>query len=159
MAILVRFAVPEDIPAIAEIHKSSFPRQRDSHDWVASTIAAGPRLLACVLVSNETIAGYIFWAQKAGIRPAAVLELEQIAVAPQVRNQGFGGTLIRDSLALVTSMLEQNQQSVSRILVSTRTDNAAQKLYTRVLGAAVEAELSGLYSGNEVFMVARLGDS
>lgn len=159
MAIFVRFAVPEDTPAIAEIHKSSFPRQRDSRNWVASTIAAAPRLMACVLTRSEIIIGYIFWAQKAGIRPSAVLELEQIAVAPGFRNQGFGGTLIRDSLALVTSALKQNEQSVSRILVSTRADNAAQKLYTTILGASVEAELSGLYSGNEVFMVARLGDS
>jgi ribosomal protein S18 acetylase RimI-like enzyme len=40
-------------------------------------------------------------------------------------------------------------------LVSTRTDNQAQKLYRKVLGAEVEATIKNLYSADEVYMVAR----
>ena len=40
-------------------------------------------------------------------------------------------------------------------MVTTRADNAAQRLYKRVLGAEVEATITNLYSADEVIMIAR----
>lgn len=150
----VRPAAAPDTPAIAALHCEAFPRQRDSVTWVSATLAAAPRLLAYVLEHDGEIAGYIFWAQKSGIRPAAVLELEQIAVPAHLRGNGFGKRLIRESLALVADHLRASGQTVKSVLVSTRADNRAQRLYRRVLGAEVVATLDNLYSATEVLMLA-----
>lgn len=154
MSIIVRPATNTDVNAIASIHRSVFERQRDSEVWVAATLAASPRFLAYVLTIDEDLIGYIFWAQKSGIRPATVIELDQIAVSSSFQGRGFGEQLIRDSLAQVEARLRANQQSLKSILVSTRDDNAAQRLYARVLGAKVMTKVENLYSATEVFMVA-----
>jgi hypothetical protein len=39
--------------------------------------------------------------------------------------------------------------------VTTRTDNHAQRLYRKALGATPEAVIQDLYSADEVIMVAR----
>lgn len=44
---------------------------------------------------------------------------------------------------------------LKHILVTTRADSYAQRLYKNVLGAEVEAALANLYSADEVIMVAR----
>ena len=155
MSTLVRRASSEDIDAVSSIHREAFSRQRDSERWVTATMAAAPRMLAYVVVIDEGVAGYIFWAQKSGIRPAAVIELDQIAVLSRFRGCGLGEQLIRRSLELVEAELAANGQSVRSVLVTTRKDNEAQKLYAKVLGAAVAAEVEDLYSATEVLMVAR----
>ncbi len=143
-----------DIEAIAAIHREAFPRQRDSETWVRATLAAAPRMLAFVLVEGATVAGYIFWAQKSGIRPSAVVELDQIAVRSTLQRKGHGTRLIKESLALVASLLAANGQTVKSVLVSTRADNDAQKLYARLLGAREVARIENLYSAPEVLMLA-----
>jgi len=84
-----------------------------------------------------------------------VLELEQIAVHPDHQGDGFGQELIESSLELVKSQLDIQGSKLKRILVTTREDNDAQKLYRKVLGAEVEATINNLFSANEVYMVAR----
>lgn len=155
MSISVRLARIADTPAVASIHADAFPRQRDSATWVAATLAAAPRFLAYVLEQHGEVAGYAFWAQKSGIRPAAVLELEQIAVHSKWRGAGLGERLIQDSLALAAAQLASNGQTIQSLLVSTRADNQAQRLYARILGAKIAAEIENLYSATEVFMVAK----
>ena len=98
--------------------------------------------------------GYIFWSQKSGIRPSAVLELDQIAVMPQFQHQGHGEGLIRESLSLVVAELRDKGQSLKSVLISTRADNDAQRLYAKLLGARVVANIDGLYSATEVMMLA-----
>ena len=154
----VRLADTPDIAAVAALHRDAFPRQMDSVAWVSATLAASPRLLAYVLEQDQAVAGYVFWAQKSGIRPAAVLEIEQIVVSARMQGIGLGERLIRESLSLVAARLRANGQSVRSILVSTRADNRAQRIYARVLGARVVAEVEDLYSATEVFMVADLVD-
>jgi N-acetylglutamate synthase len=155
----IRPATPNDTAAIAAIHLAAFPRQRDSTQWVAATLAAAPRMLAYVVVHRGEIVGFAFWAQKAGIRTDSVLELDQIAVLSTHRDQGLGEKLIRDSLKLVKAELAANGQSIKSIFISTRADNGAQRLYARALGARVEAEIKDLYSATEVLMVAKVGDT
>ncbi len=101
------------------------------------------------------VCGYIVWTQKSGFRKEAVVELEQVAVASDHQNQGIGRLLIQQSLVLLKNQLNDRAASLKSILVSTRSDNHAQSLYKKALGAEVEATLSGLYSADEVFMVAR----
>ncbi|MDD1016552.1 GNAT family N-acetyltransferase [Pseudomonas rubra] len=150
----VRPATIEDTQAISALHREAFVRQQASDLWVQATLSAYPRLLPFVLVLDGQIAGYIFWAQKSGIRPAATLELDQIAIAARHQGHGYGEHLIRESLALATASLHGTGQTLKSILVSTRADNAAQRLYAKVLGAKVVASIEGLYSATEVIMLA-----
>ncbi len=154
MSILVRAASFEDVDAIASIHKEAFVRQTSSEAWVKATIAATPRFLVYVLENDSEIVGFIFWAQKSGIRPSAVVELDQLAIRSSCQGRGFGERLIRQSLSNVQEQLTQNGQLLKSVLISTRADNEAQKLYAKVLGARVVAKVEGLYSGTEVFMLA-----
>ena len=154
MTTSVRRAKPEDAARMAAIHRDAFPRQMDSETWVGATLAAAPRMLAYVMVQGGAIAGYIFWSQKSGIRSRAVVELDQIAICAELRGKGLGEQLIRESLSCVTTELAASGQSVKLILVSTRADNQAQRLYAKVLGAQVVAEIKDLYSAAEVFMLA-----
>ena len=154
MAAFVRRATSEDAGSISAIHREAFPRQMDSDAWVGATLAAAPRILVYALVDGFDVIGYAFWAQKSGIRPSAIIELDQIAICSRLRGHGFGEQLIRDSLLLVISELASTSQSIKSILVSTRADNQAQHLYAKVLGARVVAEIKNLYSATEVLMVA-----
>ena len=52
--------------------------------------------------------------------------------------------------------MEKHLETLKAVVVTTRADNAAQKLYRKTLGAEVEATIASLYSGDEVLMVARL---
>ncbi|MEN1930191.1 GNAT family N-acetyltransferase [Luteimonas sp. MJ250] len=157
MTISVRRATTNDADAIAKIHREAFPRQMHSESWVDATLAAAPRILSYVLTDKAEIAGYAFWAQKAGMRASAVMELEQIAVLSKLRGQGYGEHLIRESLALLGEELRTSGQSLKSVLVSTRDDNRAQHLYRRVLGARVVAKVENLYSSTEVLMLAEVG--
>lgn len=159
MAQLVRRATPTDLEEIAAVHREAFPRQRDSEIWVNATLSASPRFLAFVLVIGGKVVGYIFWAQKSGIRPSATLELDQIAILQQWRQQGYGEHLIRESLSLAIAELKSNRQSLKSVLVSTRADNDAKRLYAKVLGARVVAEIDGLYSATEVLMLSECADA
>jgi ribosomal protein S18 acetylase RimI-like enzyme len=156
MSLLIRKTNPSDVLAIADIHRTTFPRQTNSIAWVSATIAAEPRMFVFVAELESTPIGYIFWAQKSGIRPAAVVELDQIAILPTFRGKGFAESLIRESLALVMFELEKNNQTLKSVLISTRSDNQAQHLYKKVLGAKVVATIEDLYSAAEVLMVAEV---
>ncbi len=111
-------------------------------------------MLVYVLLLGGEVVGYIFWAQKSGIRQAAVIELDQIAVLSAWRGRGLGELLLRESLTRVKAELEANDQVLKSVLVSTRADNQAQRLYEKVLGAQVAASIDDLYSATEVLMVA-----
>jgi len=156
---VVRRADEKDVDAIAALHREAFVRQRDSGVWVSATMAAWPRMLVYVLTQDQDIVGYVFWTQKSGLRPAAVVELDQIAIRSELRGRGLGESLIRESLAQVKNVLEGNAQLLKSVLVSTRADNEAQRLYERVLGAKVVASIESLYSATEVIMIADIDDA
>ena len=155
MSVSIRLAIKSDIERIARIHREAFARQEHSESWVSSTLASTPRILSYVVAVDDEVVGYIFWAQKAGFRPAAVMELDQIAVLAEFQRRGLGETLIRDSLLLVEAQLNESDQKIKSILVTTRDDNDAQKLYAKVLGVKVAAKIDNLYSATEVFMIAK----
>lgn len=101
------------------------------------------------------IVGYIHWTQKSGFRPEAVLELEQIAVLPEMQGRGIGRRLIDESLPMIKDELHRCNAILKHIIVTTRADNYAQRLYRQTLGAEVECTIKDLYSADEVIMVAR----
>ena len=84
-----------------------------------------------------------------------MLELEQLAVHPDARGKGVARQLIRESLPMVKTKLEERDAVIKHVLISTRTDNFAQKLYKETLGAEPEYIIKNLYSADEVFMIAR----
>tara|TARA_R110001583_G_scaffold22377_5_gene83984 strand:+ start:17278 stop:17739 length:462 start_codon:yes stop_codon:yes gene_type:complete len=144
-----------DLEASAKIHKSAFIRQEQSFQWLQCHLNAFPYCFCFVTESEKGILGYIIWTQKSGFRKEVVLELEQLAILESEQGKGIGRGLITESLALIKKHLSSHDCSLKNILVSTRHDNSAQKLYQSVLGAEVEAMLTDLYSADEVIMIAR----
>ncbi|WP_321346269.1 GNAT family N-acetyltransferase [Halopseudomonas oceani] len=144
-----------DINSAAQVHRLAFVRQKLSAEWLTTTLNAYPRFLCYVAEVERRIVGYILWAQKSGFRDQVVLELDQIAVLPARHGEGIGRALIDRSLPLVKAALAQQGLTLKHIIVNTRADNHAQKLYSDALGAEVVATISDLYSADEVFMVAR----
>ena len=108
-----------------------------------------------VVEDDRKIAGFIEWMQKSGWRQEAVLELEQLAVDPRHQGRGLGRLLIERSLPLVANQLAQRGAKIKHVMVTTRADNFARRLYSSTLNARVEATLENLYSADEVIMIAR----
>ena len=67
----------------------------------------------------------------------------------------MGTAIIQGSLPLVSAQLASRGATLKHVLVTTRSDNHAQRLYRKTLGAEVEAELKNLYSSDEVILIAR----
>jgi len=153
--VTIRRMTEPDEHRVAEIHQAAFPRQHRSVDWICCNFAAFPRIQIFVATRNDEILGFVQWIQKSGFRPAVVLELEQIAVEESEQGYGIGHALIKESLAQVRTQLKERNATLKCILVTTRADNSAQRLYRTALGAKVEAVLTDLYSADEVVMVAR----
>ncbi|MEZ9301106.1 GNAT family N-acetyltransferase [Vibrio splendidus] len=144
-----------DLDGAALVHQAAFVRQQNSLEWLQCNLNASPRFLNFIVESEGEIVGYIVWVQKSGFRPEAVLELEQLAVLPSAHGRGFGRKLILDSLPQVKHQLAKQGSTLKHVLVTTRADNFAQKLYQSTLGAEVETTISNLYSTDEVLMIAR----
>lgn len=152
---IIRFMDSADLKSAAQIHQLTFPRQRNSLEWLQCNLNATPRFLNFVVVVNHHIVGYIIWVQKSGFRSEAVIELEQLAVHPHFQGQGIARKLINESLLLVKKQLANNDSILKHIMVTTRSDNVALQLYKETLGAEVETTISNLYSADEVLMIAR----
>lgn len=142
----------DHVERIVQIHGLAFIRQKDSYQWIVSTLNAYPRYMCYVIQVEDQIAGYIFWAQKSGFRPEVILELDQIAIHPNFQAQGLSKILITDSLKMLEVELHQNEQVLKNILVSTSKDNFAKKLYQDVLAAKEVAVIAGLFRLPEVYL-------
>jgi ribosomal protein S18 acetylase RimI-like enzyme len=152
---IVREMTEADIAAAAGIHKAVFNRQLDSVAWVTCNFRAYPRVLYFVAELNGAVIGFVEWIQKSGFRKEVVLELEQLGIIPDYQGQGVGTALIKKSLGQVSRILKKRGACIKNIVVTTRTDNHAQRLYRKVLGAEPQAVIKDLYSADEVIMVAR----
>jgi ribosomal protein S18 acetylase RimI-like enzyme len=153
--ITIRRMRKSDLAQAVEIHAKTFDRQTRSQEWLECNFNAWPRILSYVAAKPNICFGYILWNQKSGFRSDVVIELEQVAVAPEFRGQGIGRSLIEASLSNIRAHLSNHGATIKHIVVSTRKDNDAQRLYRSALGAEVEAVLSDLYSADEVIMIAR----
>jgi len=152
---LVRRLTQTDIDAVAHIHAQAFPRQTHSADWVNCNAQAFPRIRLYVAEIEATICGYALWTEKSGFRNEVVIELEQIAVDPQKQRKGVGEALIRESLLDINNQIEARGATLKAVLVTTRSDNQAQRLYRKALRAEVVAIIPSLFSADETMMIAR----
>ena len=151
----VRKMTAHDIHAVAEVHEAAFARQTMSREWIQCNFSAYPRTQLFVAEEDGAIVGFIHWTQKSGFRSTVVLELEQIAVQPEFQGRGIGRQLITKSLPLVRAELDKRGATLKHIMVTTRADNDAQKLYKKTLGVETEATITDLYSADEIFMIRR----
>lgn len=151
----IRCMTKADLLDVAKVHQEAFPRQMHSEEWIFCNFNAYPRIRLFVAEDEGRILGYIQWIEKSGFRKEVVLELEQIAVLPAKQKLGIGTLLISESLKMVKEELSQRNSTIKHILVSTRTDNAAQKLYKKTLKVQAETVISNLFSADEVLMIAR----
>jgi ribosomal protein S18 acetylase RimI-like enzyme len=151
----IRSMTKQDLLDVAKVHREAFPRQLQSEQWITCNFNAYPRIRFFVAEDEDTVLGYVQWIEKSGFRKEVVLELEQIAVLPSKQKQGIGSSLISESLKLIKEELNQRNAYIKHVLVSTRTDNEAQKLYKKILNAQPEVVISNLFSADEVLMIAR----
>lgn len=150
----IRPLVASDIEHVAAIHQAAFPRQLESLLWISCNAAAYPRIRYFVAVEDGRLVGYIQWTEKSGFREEVVLELEQMAVLPENRGRGIAHALIRQSLPQVARELEKRGARIKGVMVTTRTDNVAQRIYASTLGAVTKAVIPDLYSADEAIMIA-----
>jgi ribosomal protein S18 acetylase RimI-like enzyme len=155
MQVTVRRMTDGDIGEVAQIHQRAFIRQHDSRAWIECNYRAFPRMQYFVAETEERIVGWIHWTEKSGFRSEVVLELEQLAVDPDFQGRGVGKQLIKLSVPQFNEHIRERGARLKHIMVNTRADNYAQRLYRNTLGAEVEATIKDLYSADEVFMVAR----
>jgi ribosomal protein S18 acetylase RimI-like enzyme len=152
--IAIRPAHSADLEGIAAVHAKSFVRQSNSLEWVAATARSYPRARYFVAEHDARVVGYVVWVEKSGFRAEAVVELEQIAVLPEFRDRGVGRALI-ESLMDVDEALRTRNAHIKAVLITTRLDNEAWRLYQTALGAEIQATVIDLYSADEVIMVAK----
>lgn len=93
---------------------------------------------------SQKVAGYIRWYEHGGLRqrrpdaleqPVCVLELEQIGVKNDLRGNGIGKKIARESFNQLVDYVNARGDKVKMMMVSTGTENEAQGLYRDVFGA------------------------
>ena len=143
------------IAKIAAQNFSGLKKIADAKKWASCNFSAYPRAQYFVAKTKGKISGYILWIEKGGFRKEAVFELEQIAVAKDFQGQGIGTQLIEESLLEIKKYLKKRGSILKAVEVTTGTDNKAQGLYKKTLGAEIECVVKNLFRGDEVIMIAR----
>lgn len=160
VSVPVRPAAPSDLTSIVKVAMACFPQDNRTRElteaWHRGGLAAYPKTQYFVVERDGHIMGYASWSFIGGFQ-AGVVELEQLGVHADHQGKGIGTALIEQSLAHVQAWLQQNiGRKLHAIKVDTETNNAAQRLYRKVLGAEVEATLKDFLFGNdEVIMLKR----
>jgi ribosomal protein S18 acetylase RimI-like enzyme len=145
----------KEIAKIASENFSGLKNIKNAEQWISCNFLAFPRVQYFVAEENGKIAGYIEWMEKGGFRENSVWELEQIAVAKDFQGQGIGTQLIENSFLEIKKYLKKRGSKLKAIEVTTGTENKAQNLYKKILGAEPECVIKNLFRGDEVIMVAR----
>jgi len=147
-----------EIKEVAKIATENFSGLRDKKKaikWVKCDFKAFPRMQYFVARKGKEIVGYILWMEKGGFREESVWELEQIAVSRDFQGRGIGTQLIEKSLLEIKKYLKKRGSKLKAIEVTTGTENRAQNLYKKTLGAEPECVIKNLFRGDEVIMIAR----
>ena len=126
-----------------------------AYAWVTGNARCFPRMQYFVAELDGEILGYVLWMEKGGYRDESVWELEQIAVKGGFKDKGIGTLLIKESLRHIRKYLAARGSWLKIVEVTTGTENEAQRLYRKTLGAEVEATVKDLFRGDEVIMIAR----
>lgn len=157
----IRAVTIEDIETIATIALACFPNDYGSlalaEKWHRAAFTSYPKTQYFVATNEaDQAVGYISWSFIGGWQSGTV-ELEQLGVHPDSQGQGVGKALIIETLPLVKDFLKKEiGRDLHIIKVDTATNNRAQDLYRKTLGAEVEAVFKNyLYGEDEVIMFKR----
>ncbi|MEK7658520.1 MAG: GNAT family N-acetyltransferase [Patescibacteria group bacterium] len=156
--LIIKNAEKENLKDIAKISSENFSglkNIKDAEQWIGCNFLAFPRIQYFIAEENGKIAGYIEWIEKGGFRENSVWELEQISVAKDFQGQGVGTQLINKSFLEVKKYTEKRGAKLKAIEITTGTDNNAQSLYKKTLGAESECVIKNLFRGDEIIMIAR----
>jgi len=107
---VVRRADEEDLRAMAEINTASFSGNRGdvekALEWMQCWFRAYPLYQYFSIQVEGKVAGYVGWQIHGGfLREHPILELEQIALKEEFRNQKLGPLLIHKSMGEVLSWM------------------------------------------------------
>lgn len=157
----IRKATIGDLGGIVKIALDCFPQDNKNADksriWHKSGLLSDNKKIKYWLAEdNGRIVGYIAWYLKGGFN-SGVCELEQVGVHSSQQGKGVGTQLIKESFKAFKELVKSEYGvEIKMVEVTTSTENKAQKLYQKALGAEVEATVKNLFHGNdEVIMVAR----
>lgn len=151
----------KDINQVVNIYLKCFKgmhKPAEARKWIKLRHNSYPVSQFFVGTLGRKIVGYILWFELGGLRKDAVLELEQIAVAPDYQGRSFGRTIIKESLKAISSYLKKRGSALKLVKVTTGTTNEAQKLYKDVLHAEPVAIIPDFFRSDEVIMIARSRD-
>ncbi len=158
MEIKITKAKKKDSEKIAEIASENFSglkEKKDARKWISCNFNAFPRMQYFIAKNGKNVAGYILWSEKGGFRKESVFELEQVAVKKAFQGKGVGTHLIEKSIIEIKKHLKKRGAHLKVVEVTTGTDNKAQKLYDKTLGAKAECVIKDFFRGDEVIMIAR----
>lgn len=149
-----------ELPQLIRLHQTVFPNDAQNTEqrkqWILSKKSAVDNEVGYYFgaIESTKLLGYIYWTHIEGIRDS--LELEQIGIGKEYQKQGIGTKLIDDSIVYLEIELRKKVfNGIGKIRVTTSTNNDAQKLYKKTLGAEVVAIEPKLYDGDEAIMHAR----
>ncbi len=158
---VIRKAKLEDLDGIAKAALDCFPGDNKDEAkvlaWHKSGLLEDNKKTEYWVAEDEgQVVGYISWYLKGGF-DSGVCELEQIGVHSSQRGKGVGSKLIEASFPAFKELVKSEYGvDIKVVEVTTSTENKAQKLYEKALGAKVEAVVKNLFHGqDEVIMVAR----
>ena len=114
---IVRRIEDKDLSAMAEINAGVFAGDRDNPEsaekWMRCLFNAFPLYQYFVVEIDNTIAGYIGWQFHGGfLRPAPVIELEQIGINRDYQGQGLGPMIIEKSMKEVARWCRENNNRI-----------------------------------------------
>ncbi|HEY4519624.1 MAG TPA: GNAT family N-acetyltransferase [Candidatus Paceibacterota bacterium] len=146
--ILVLPACIKDLDFLAYINQECFAGNADigsAFEWLKARFL-DPVFDIRVAEIDGAVAGYIVWEIKGGWnRKKPVVELEQLAVGTQYRNQGVASTLVEQSLPSVGTWVRNTNKHCcvepdtvetahvnhATIIVWTAEDNPVNKIYRK----------------------------
>ncbi len=160
----IKGKIPKDtLNELVSIHKTCFPddaRNPEDRKGIFKAWNNPPIMRYWVAKKAGNVVSYIRWVEHGGVRPEAVIELEQIAVHPHYQRHGIAKQLIKTSIEEIQHDLQLDERTIKLVYVMTGNDNYAQELYRETLGAEIAAEIPSFYEDdktneNEVVMISR----
>jgi len=117
VSVTVRRTEKKDLPEIAKINANVFAGDRDNPEsaekWMRCLFNSFPLYQYFVIEVSDTIAGYIGWQFHGGfLRPAPVIELEQIGISKGHQGQGLGPILVEKSIKEVVKWCRENNNRI-----------------------------------------------
>jgi ribosomal protein S18 acetylase RimI-like enzyme len=156
MNITIRKMCEEDILQAANVHRIAFPRQTFSKEWVECALRSFPMSQCFIAALDDKIVGWVMWTEKSGFRKEAFVELAQGAVDPDLQGNGICTKLVLESLKMVASKIAERGAVLKNVIVNTRVDNEyALRICKNVLGAEEVARVPGVFTADEVYLLAR----